>query len=336
MSDGVRRVAVTGASGYVGRGLTRRLLQDPQIDRILAIDVAAPREATDSRFVFLRHDVSTHLGSTLADNEIDVVVHLAYVLRPGRNREAVRRVNVGGTENLLAACIEAGVSKFVYLSSTSVYGARPDNPAELTEDDAPRPIEGFQYSEDKVQAERLVQEFARGHPDVTATILRCCPVAGPNADNFIARTFRKRFLVAVRGYDPAMQLVHEDDLTEVLALCTLTNVPGLYNVAGEGTIRWSEMAAMLRRRLVALPASVLYPATELAWTLRLQSDSNSAGLDLIRYPWVVSTNKIKRELGVGFRYTARETMDGFMGTLRLANSTFVPGPSSKAPQGDVE
>ena len=315
-----RRIAVTGASGYVGARLIERLRSEDQVEGILALDIRPPPRPSDPRIQYLHLDVSEPFPDVFASQGIDAVVHLAYVLRPGRNREAVRRVNVGGTANVLEACAAAGVRRIVYLSSTSVYGAHPDNPPMLTEESPVRPVKGFWYSEDKAASESLMDAYVRDRPEVSDTILRACPVLGPTADNFIARAFLRPFLVAVRGYDPPMQFLHEDDLTEVLAQCALGEARGLYNVAGEGLIRWSEMAAKLGRRLVALPPPLLYAVTEAAWRLRLQSDSPSAGLDLIRHRWTASTAKIVREMGVAFRNSSADTVEAF------ANSSVRAGP----------
>jgi UDP-glucose 4-epimerase len=306
MSEPVRRIAVTGAAGYVGSRLIERLQGDRQVERIVALDIRPPKRDHGPKVVFLRHDVVSPFTDTLSSHGIEAVAHLAYALRPGRDRRATTRINVDGTRRVLDACAEARVKKVIYLSSTSVYGAHPDNPPMLTEDSPPRPIKGFHYSEDKVRSESLVREFAASRPGVAATILRCCPVVGPHADNFISRAFLKSFLVAVRGFDPPMQFIHEDDLSATLAYCLLNGSPGTYNLAGEGTIRWSEMAESLGRPLVSLPAPLLYAATDLAWALHIQSDSPSSGLSFIRYPWTASTDKIKRELGVTFRHSSRE------------------------------
>ena len=311
MSDEGRRVAVTGASGYVGSRLIESLEDEGEVELVLAMDVRPTAGRLGAKVTFVQQDVSVPFPRAFASHEIDTVVHLAYVLRQGRNRESNRRVNVGGTTNLLDACAEAGVRKIVYLSSTSVYGAHPDNPSFLVEGSPARPARGFQYSEDKARSEALIEAFAVERPNTVATILRCCPVMGPTADNFIARAFLKPFLVKVRGSDPAMQFVHEDDLMGCIVQCILEDAPGLYNVAGEGTVRWSEMAAMLERRMLSLPAWLLYPATDAAWKLRLQSDSPSVGLDFIRYPWAASTEKIKNELGIEFRYSSREAWDAY-------------------------
>ena len=302
---------MTGASGYVGSRLIERLEAEREIERILAIDLRPPPRPSGPKVVFLKHDVSTPFASAFSHEQIDTVVHLAFVLRPGSNRTATQRVNIDDTRNMLDACAESGVRRVVYLSSTTVYGAHSDNPPMLTESVSPRPVKGFQYGEDKAAAEALIHEFVSGRPDATSAVLRYCPVVGPNADNFIARAFLKPFLVGFRGYDPPMQLTHEDDLTDILALCTLRDISGLYNVAGDGTIDWSDMARTLGKKLVSLPAPILRTVTDLAWALRLQSDSPSSGLNFVRYPWTAGTDKIKRELGVEFRYSSREAWESF-------------------------
>ena len=308
----VRRVAITGAAGYVGAALVRRLERVDEIERVLAIDVRPLTDRPTSRVTFVQHDVTVPITDLLAENDIDAVVHLAFVLNPGRDRAAARRVNVDGTAAVLDSCVKADVQRVIYLSSTTVYGAHPDNPPLLTEDSPIRPVEGFAYGEDKAETEALFDKFSRRYPTCSTAILRACPVLGANADNFISRAFAKPFLVGIAGCDPPMQFVHEDDLSEVLYLCLLSGVTGVYNLAGDGTIQWSEMVGMYGRRLVNLPAPLLYGLTAATWKLGLQGDSPAAGLDFIRYRWVASTEKIKQVLGYEFRRTSRQTWANFV------------------------
>lgn len=88
--------------------------------------------------------------------------------------------------------------------------------------------------------------------------------------------------------------------------------PGTYNVAGPGGVRWSELARLAKRRLVWLPAAVAYPLTQLIWWLRQQSDAPRAGLDWVRYPWAVSTERLERELGYRFRHTSQEALLSYL------------------------
>ena len=97
MSEKPRRIAVTGASGYIGTVLIRRLAERDDVSDVLAVDVREPRQDLGTKVSFVRQDVSEPFPGLFAENEVDTVVHLAYLLRQGRNREANRRVNVGGT-----------------------------------------------------------------------------------------------------------------------------------------------------------------------------------------------------------------------------------------------
>ena len=312
MSEESRRIAVTGASGYVGTVLIRQLVEREDVHSILAIDVRAPSQPPGSKVSFVRQDVSEPFPGLFAVHGVDTVVHLAYELRQGRNREANRRVNVDGTRNTIEACRRGDVGRMVYLSSTSVYGAHPDNPQVLTEEMPARPVAGFQYSEDKLASERLLDGYATATPGVGVCIIRCCPIMGANADNFIASAFDKPFLVAVSGANPPIQLIHEDDMVECLTLATMRDGEGLYNLAGSGPIDWNDMADARGRRVVSLPAWLLYPLTQLTWSLRLQSDSPALGLDMIRYRWTASTEKMEREMGFKPRYSSKDAWEAYV------------------------
>ena len=291
--------------------LIERLQDCDAVDYILAIDIRTPSSTYSDSADFVRVDVTEPFPDLFARYEINAVVHLAYVLNPGRHTGPARRVNVSGTNRVIEACANADVAHVVYLSSTSVYGAHPDNPEFLTEDDPVRPVPGFQYSEDKVAAEERLIEFAEQSSGALVTVLRVCPVMGPRADNFIANAFRKPVLPRLGEADPPMQFVHEDDLTDVVIKCLETRPSGIYNVAGDGTIRWTQIASVMGRRMLRLPPVAWHSLTSMAWYLGLQSDSPACGLDFIRYRWTASAEKLKRDVGVSLKHTSREAWESF-------------------------
>lgn len=316
MAQTIRRVAVTGASGYLGRLLVSRLARCEGVERVLGIDIRPmPDDLSRSKLppnvMFVERDITAGIADVLTEHRIEALAHLAFVIRPERNAERARRVNVGGAASVLSACAESGVRHVLYMSSATVYGAHADNPAMMTEQAPLRPARGFQYAEAKIEAEGMLAEFGASHPDVGVCILRACPVLGADADNFVARNFARRLLVAVAGYDPRMQFLHQNDAVEIMARCLLNRVVGTYNIGGRGAIRLSEMARIGRNRLVKLPTPLLYGAAELSWRLRLQSSSPACGLDFIRYPWVVSGKKLERDHGLKARYSSREAWDAF-------------------------
>jgi len=209
----------------------------------------------------------------------------------------------------LDTCATYGIKKIIYLSSTTVYGAHPNNPQVFTENSPIRPNKGFQYSEDKAEAETRIKSFLLSHSKTNATILRSCPVIGPNANNFISNAFLKPLLISVKGYDPPMQFIHEDDLTDILYKCVIDDIPGLYNIAGNDFVLWSEVGKILKRMTISLPTKLLYTVTEILWLLRLQSQSTSSGLNLIKYPWIASTDKIRSAFGIKFEYSSKQSLE---------------------------
>lgn len=312
MTAGIKRVTVTGASGYVGTQLIRLLETLDDVDHILATDIRPPKKQFSGKVDFVHHDMTEPMDDLLLEHDIEAVAHLAFILKPSRDHWRTRNINAGGAASVLQSCLNAGVRHMVCFSSTTVYGAHPDNPPLLTEESPIRPVNGFRYGESKAAIEEFLQGFMTPDSGMTMSVLRSCPVIGPNADNFVAKSLSGRVLVAVGGYNPPMQFLHEDDMTAALAYCLLNRVDGVYNVGGSGSITWEEMATIRGRRLLRMPAAILYGLTRLTWALRLQNSSPACGLDFIRYPFVASTEKLEREHGLKAKKTSREAWQDFV------------------------
>ena len=111
----------------------------------------------------------------------DALVHLAFVVNPMHDEQAMYEIDVGGTQNVLEAASTAGTGQLLVTSSATAYGAFPDNPVPLTEDHPVRGVSDFEYARDKAEADRLCQLWACRHPDRVMTIVRPCIVFGPTA-----------------------------------------------------------------------------------------------------------------------------------------------------------
>jgi UDP-glucose 4-epimerase len=307
-----RVVAVTGASGYIGERLVERLLAEDGVERVIGVDIRASA-IENEKLTSLQQDISEPLDVIFKRHQVEAVVHLAFVLRQLRDREESRRINVGGTSNVLRACESAGIGRLVVMSSATVYGAHSDNEEALTEDAPLRPNKGFSYAEDKARAEWFVQRYQAQRTDTDVSVLRSCVVMGPNVSNSITQSLDKPMLIAVGKADPLMQFLHEEDLLELLWRFVSESHPGVYNVAGPQTVAWSEIARLSGKRLVRLPPFLAYGLTNLSWLMRLQSDSPGAGLELIRWPWTVSTQRLETDLGYSFKRTSREAIGAYLG-----------------------
>ena len=307
-----RVVAVTGAAGYIGARLVRHLADRPEVERIVAVD-RRPLAFDHPKITALQQDILEPLDRAFVEHRVEALVHLAFVIRQQRRRKLSHHVNVDGTDSVLRAAAAAQVRRLVYLSSATVYGALADNPQPLTEDSRARPTPNFHYAWDKREAERAFEGYASDHPEAVVSTLRGSIVMGASADNSITQALSRPVLIGVRGHDPGIQFTHDEDLVALLWRFVAEAHPGVYNVAGPGVVRWSELGRMARKRIVWLPAWLAYGITDLSWALRIQSDAPSAGLDYVRWPWAVSTDKLERELGFAFTHTSKQALAAWLG-----------------------
>jgi len=180
------RILVTGADGFLGRSLVAALAQRPDTV-VVATDVReVPPERRQPGVEYRVLDVRDHgLGGVLADHRIDTVVHLASIVTPGKGstRELEYAVDVGGTRNVLTACLAHGVRHLVVSSSGAAYGYHADNPAWITEDHPLRGHEAFAYAHHKRLVEDMLAQARRNHPNLAQTVLRIGTILGERVDN---------------------------------------------------------------------------------------------------------------------------------------------------------
>jgi UDP-glucose 4-epimerase len=316
----VNSIAITGISGYIGSRLLSRLSTTQDVARITGIDIKPPRVST-SKLRFYQQDISEPLGDIFIENEVESAVHLAFVLKPTHDQRGTRQIDIGGTANFLAACRKAPVRHIVYLSSHTVYGAHADSTGPVNEQAPLRPLSGFQYSSDKAEIERMFQDFAASQPQVGITVLRSCPVIGPNAAGSVVTSIFKPVMIQVAGFDPPLQFVHEDDLVELVIAMLRRKQAGIFNVAGDSELRYTELAWLYGKRTVTLPDQLLRWLMSFSWTLRLQGESPPSGLEFIKYPPLVSTEKLKTETGFKFRYSTEEAVISFLSATKERTKT---------------
>jgi UDP-glucose 4-epimerase len=310
-----KTILVTGVAGYWGSRVAERLIGTEGY-RLIGLDVEPP--ATANRDLdFVRADVRNPALMDLLESEgVDIVCHLAF-RDSTRPQEAAFDVNVIGTAGVLGACAEAGVQKVVLKSSMAVYGARPSNPAFLTEDRTLRGSRSYGYTRDMIEIESFCNGFRRRFPELMLTILRFSSIVGPTVDTPMTRFLKEPATPGLLGFDPMMQIIHEDDVVEALVHAVLNDVPGVFNVAAQDALPLGKIRGLAGKSAFALFHPLAY------WGVRLLGDSGlrlnryvPIELDYIRYPWIGDLAKMRTELGFEPRYTAEETVREFAGWYR--------------------
>jgi nucleoside-diphosphate-sugar epimerase len=214
-------------------------------------------------------------------------------MSPAQDAELLARVNVDGTRRLLEAAGAVGVRHVVYTSSAMVYGAWSDNPLPITEEAAVRPIPGFTYAAQKAEAERLLVDWRSDHPGATVAVLRPAAAPGAAQDSWLARVWRGSApAVRVRGEQPPVQYVHEDDLAEAVGLAVRAGLEGVYNVAPDGWINGDQARALAPGVRLALPERLARKVVGAGWRTGL-SDITPAVLPYTVHPWVVANDRLR-------------------------------------------
>ncbi|WP_204807249.1 sugar epimerase family protein [Mycobacterium riyadhense] len=308
------RVAVTGASGVLGRGLAVRLLS--QGHEVAGIARHRP-ESWPSPADFVSADIRDAGAVARAIAGADVVAHCAWARNPGPDHRISHQVNIDGTSNVLAAMAETKAERIVFTSSAHVY--------------APTSTEG--------QHKARVEEMLAAS-DLQWFAIRFALIVGRSVDNWVRRLLA--LPVFPDGYaDHTVQVVHTDDALRLLTRAVLdTGIDsGAVNLAAPGELTFRQIANLLGRPTVPTGARMLRrrvnPFTE---------------LESVQRAPVMETSRLHDQWGFRPAWTAREAVEDFALAVRgrvsfggrevslpwrLANVADLPAVDAPAEDGQV-
>jgi len=318
-------VAITGPTGDIGRSLLRELDKAPEVKHVIGMARRPfdPAELGLEKTEYRQGDILEPDSIAELVDGADVLVHLAFIILGGRDE--THRINLEGTRNVFEAAVSQGVKRFVYTSSVAAYGFHDDNPQPLTEEVPPKGTDDFYYSAQKAELERELHKLVDGS-GVEAYVFRPCIVAGADALTLVEAMVEQlqlggrlpqitRFLETVPFLRPVLpdpgnpfQLVHHDDVAQALvAAITGRGEPGVYNLAGDGTIKVADLASALGWYSVPIPglavdltagliARIPFAPAELSW------------INALRVPVLMDTDKARTKLGWEPRHDTRETL----------------------------
>ncbi len=305
-----RVVIVTGVSGYWGGRVATELLGQAGV-HVIGLDDLPP-ETPIKGLDFIQTDIRNPvLVELLREEKADTVCHLAF-LESARPNESAFDLNVLGTMKLLGMCAEAGVRKVVLRSSTMVYGAQPTNSLYLRENHALNGSKSYGYIRDWTEIEGFCNGFRRQYPRMVITLLRFAHIIGPKADTPMTRFLREEEAFVLLGFDPLMQVIHEDDAVGALVQAIEEDAPGVFNIAAEGVLPLWKLMGLAGKMTLPVLHTLAYLSVSLLGPRYAPID-----LDYLRYPCVGDIEKMRSVLGFTPQYTAEEALREFAGQQRL-------------------
>jgi UDP-glucose 4-epimerase len=314
-----RRVLVTGLGTFWGGRVAQALEADPDVDVIVGLDREEPKVPLE-RTEFVRADESySILARIVQAARVDTIIHTFLVVdSTSMSARHLHETNVIGTMNLLAAAGAAGstVRSVVVKSSTLVYGSAPEDPVWFSEETPRSRPPSTRVEKSLLEVEGYLRDFAVDNPHVVVTLLRFSNVLGPHITTALSRALEMPVVPHILGFDPRFQFVEEADVIRSILFVMRNAVPGIYNVAGDGLLPWSEVAALCGGKPL-LPLPPYFTPLTIAPFRRIGLlDLPLELLELLRFGRGVDNRRLK---AAGFRYehTSAGTVQRFWQSVRL-------------------
>ena len=299
-----RSVAITGIAGNHGKALARLLHTEA---RIIGIDRRPFRERPKD----IEHHEADIRKKKVEDvfrrSRPEALIHLGIMHDPRMPFSETHSFNVIGTHKVLDLCVRYGVKKVVVLSSSNVYGPRPDNSNFLVEESPLMAADRFSDVRDLVELDMYVQSFIWKHPEVETVILRPVHIVGPTVRNAPSNYLRLERPLTALGFDPMVQLIHEVDACRALVLALQPGLRGVFNVTGPGQVPLSAALRELGRKPIPVPHVLLRPLMKRLFDARLSSFPPDE-LDHVMYLGMIDGSRWSGAVAWQPRYSLRDTI----------------------------
>jgi len=309
----VTRVLVTGGSGFLGSHVTSVLAGRDDVELVVSADVRRGERREGVIDTVLDVTDPAVLAPALREHRIDTVVHLAAIVNPGRDVDLEYRVDVTGSANVLAACVETGVRRIVVSSSGAAYGYHADNPEWIDEDHPLRPSDAFPYSRHKGMVEEMLAAHRRRHPELEQVVFRIGTILGPTVRNQITALWDGRFILRIAGSVSPFVFVWIDDVAAAIARAATDGPPGVFNVAGDGRMTVPDIAERLGKRQLVIPSWMLAAALAAGRLLRL-TEHGPEKVRFLQHRPVLSNRRLNEEFGFTPARTSREAFEAYVAT----------------------
>ncbi len=300
-------VLVTGVADHWGAQVAKQLCLEPNL-QVVGLDFEpAPFDIEGLDFISIGVE-DPGFPKILTSKKVNVICHLKFTERVAEDKKSGES-NLRGMERVLEASVEAGVEQIIVRSSTAVYGAHPDNAAFLTEEMPLRGSLNYGYTRDWLEIESLTAESDSVWLGIPITILRFANIVGPTAIAPLTLLLKQKTPSVLLGFDPVMQMIHEQDVLSAIVHSVIEGEAGIYNIAADGPMPLSRIMRLAHRLPIPVYHRFAYHSLSVMQKLRLPSlEKVPIEWDYLRYRWNADTRKMREVMKFEPAYTSEETL----------------------------
>jgi nucleoside-diphosphate-sugar epimerase len=303
----VKRILVTGATGFTGGHLCQRLVREKHSVRALVRDTGRCASLSNAGVELAMGDLRDLRSLQRAVKGIDVVYHIAGMFRTeSGSRRSMWEVNVEGTRALLDAAVGARVKRFVHCSTVGVHGEITNPPANEETPYSP----GDSYQESKAEGERIALRYM-SEGRLPLVVFRPAGIYGPGDLRFLklVKAINARRFVMLGPGTVQYQLVFIDDLIDGIVLCGTSEraLGNVYILTGEAPVTLNQLVRMIAGKLNVpaprwhFPVAPVYAAgfvCEMVFKpFRISPPLYRRRVDFFRKTRAFDISKARRELG---------------------------------------
>ena len=227
------KVAVTGAGGFLGRALIKKLLENGHEPLAIVKKESYAAELNQAGINAYARDLSTADDCQNFLRGYDAIVHCAALTRDFGRWEDFNKFNIITTQNILDQSQKAEVGRFIHISTTAVYGNERNHYGTDEENNFGQQVVD-PYTRSKIISDQIVTEFFN-QTNIPGMILRFGNIWGPGDPNilpYIVEGLKKRRLVIEGGGDNVLSLTYIENAVDAifLALTKESNQSQIYNI----------------------------------------------------------------------------------------------------------
>lgn len=336
-------IFVTGASGYIGAMLVKRLDALDSVDHIIALDKEPMPELLQDceKVTFLQLNTAEKWQEQVAPYEPSVVIHAAWQIREiYGDRERSWQWNIDGSDAVFDFCFEHEcVKKLIHISSVASYGAFSTNNIDtyLTESDPLRESTSLYAEEKRISENHLHQKYDLYHhtnPELSISILRPVSITGPRGrfmrdsiglqsvlSGELTQTTIQKVLSLMTTFVPVTkkwlrQFIHEDDVISIIETLAFTQVGAEGNIdtfilcpPGE-VVKGNNMARLVGKKAIVLPPFLIRFVFFFAWHLTHGRIPTAPGSwKAYSYPIPVDGSRLTRLTGYTYQYKGTDALE---------------------------